>query len=112
LVDWCFGISDCRGGWGVVLGNWGGYDVDGLLGSIDNRGGYAFAMNTFTQAGALVPLVRYDTRFARAIGKWMLNLANAARLFYPPELPACHQSCAEWRGDPEGVIAYEGLRAE
>jgi hypothetical protein len=42
----------------------------------------------------------------------MLNLANSARLFYPTELPADHQSCAFWKGDPEGVIAYEGLRAE
>jgi len=25
----------------VTVGNWGGYDCDGLLGSIDNRGGPA-----------------------------------------------------------------------
>jgi hypothetical protein len=112
FINWCFGISDCRGGWGVTVGKWGGYDCSGLLGSVDNRGGYAFAMNTFTQAGALVPLVRYDPRYARAIGKWMLNLANSARLFYPTELPADHQSCASWKGDPNGVIAYEGLRHE
>ena len=71
----------------MTVGRWGNYDCDGLLGSIDNRGGYAFAMNTYAQAGALVPLVRYDTRYARAIGKWMLNLANSARLFYPGALP-------------------------
>jgi hypothetical protein len=112
FINWSFGISDCRGGWGVILGNWGGYDVHGLVGSVDNRGGYAFAMNTFAQAGALVPLVRYDTRFARAIGKWMLNVANAARLFYPTEHPADRQSSAFWKGDPAGVIAYEGLRRE
>lgn len=110
MVEWCFGISDCRGGWGVTVGRWGDYDCDGLLGSIDNRGGYAFAMNTFAQAGALVPLVRYDTRFARAIGKWMLNVANSARLFYPGELPPDHQTSGFWHGDPQHVIAYEGLR--
>lgn len=112
LMDWCFGISDCRGGWGVVIGTWGGYDVHGLLGSIDNRGGYAFAMNTFAQAGALVPVARYDTRYAHALGKWMLNLANAARLFYPREVPPENQSSAFWKGDPGGVVAYEGLRRE
>ena len=112
LLNWCFGISDCRGGWGVTVGNWGGYDCDGLLGSIDNRGGYAFAMNTFAQAGALVPLARYDPRYARAIGKWMLNLANAARLFYPGALPPGHETSAFWKGDPQHVIAYEGLRHE
>lgn len=112
LLNWCFGISDTRGGWGVTVGNWGGYDCDGLVGSVDNRGGYAFAMNTFAQAGALVPLARYEPRYARAIGKWMLNLANAARLFYPGALPAGHETSAFWKGDPQHVIAYEGLRYE
>jgi len=110
LLNWCFGISDCRGGWGVMVGRWGKHDCDGLLGSIDNRGGYAFAMNTFAQAGALVPLVRYDTRYARSIGKWMLNVANSARLFYPGALPPDHQTSGFWQGDPDHVIAYEGLR--
>jgi len=112
LLRWCFDISDCRGGWSVVLGNWGGYDCAGLLGSVDDGGGYAFAMNTFAQAGALTPLPRYDASYARAIGKWMLNLANAARLFYPRQLPPQHQTSAFWKGDPAGVIAYEGLRCE
>ena len=112
LLNWCFGVSDTRGGWGVLAGNWGGYDCDGLVGSIDNRGGYAFAMNTYTQAGALVPLARYQPQYARAMGKWMLNLANSARLFYPGALPAGHESCAFWQGDPRHLIAYEGLRYE
>jgi hypothetical protein len=112
FLNWCFGISDCRGGWGVTVGNWGGYDCDGLLGSIDNLGGYAFAMNTFAQAGALTPIARYHPRYARAIGKWMLNLANSARLFYPGALPPGHETSAFWRGDPHRVIAYEGLRYE
>jgi hypothetical protein len=112
LLNWCFGVSDCRGGWGVTVGNWGGFDCDGLLGSIDDRGGYAFAMNTFAQAGALTPLPRYDTRYARAIGKWMLNLANAARLFYPGALPSGHETSGFWKGDPQHVIGYEGLRRQ
>jgi len=112
LLDWCFGVSDCRGGWGVLTGNWGGYDCDGLQGSLDDRNGYAFAMNTFSQAGALVPLARYQPQYARAIGKWMLNLTNSARLFYPGALPTGHESCAFWQGDPQHLIAYEGLRYE
>ncbi len=110
LLDWCFGISDCRGGWGVVSGNWGGYDCDGLLGSIDNRGGYAFMMNTCVQAGTLAPVARYQSQYARALGKWLLNVANATRLFYPGELPAGHGSSEFWHDDPAHVIAYEGLR--
>jgi hypothetical protein len=58
-----------------------------LIGEINGGDDYAFAMNTFEQIGALVPLVRYDSRFARAIGKWVLNAANASRLFYPNFLP-------------------------
>jgi hypothetical protein len=112
LIQWSFGISDCRGGWGVIVGNWSGYDCSGLVGSVDNRGGYAFAMNTFAQVGALTPIARYDTRYAGAIGKWALNAANAARLFYPRQLPQGHESSAGWKGDPQGVIAYEGLRYE
>jgi hypothetical protein len=59
-----------------------------------------------------VPLARYDPQYARALGKWMLNLANAARLFYPGALPPGHETSAFWKGDPQGVIAYEGLRYE
>ena len=110
LLDWSFGPSQARPGWGVIVGNWGGYDCDGLAGSVTDSDGYAFTMNTFSLAGALVPLVRYDQRYARAIGKWMLNAANAARLFYPDALPADHQSGPLWTGDPGHVIAYEGLR--
>ena len=108
LINWCFGISECRGGWGVIVGNWGGCDCDGLVGSIDNRGGYAFAMNTFAMAGALLPVARYDTRYARAIGKWMLNLANAARFFYPGELPPDHQTSGFWNGDPDTLSPTRG----
>ena len=113
LVNWCFdGDSVCRPGWGVITGRWGGYDISGLMGSLHDHGGYGFAMNTFSTAAALVPLVRYDDRFARAIGKWMLNAANAARLFYPDTLPSSHQSCPDWTGDPSHLLSYEGVMKE
>jgi hypothetical protein len=110
LISWCFDIGPLRQ-WGSILGNWGGYDVHGLIGeSISND--YAFLMNTFEQAGALVPLVRYDDRFARAIGKWMLNVANAARLFYTNYLPDDHQDSEQWahQYDPNSYIGHEALR--
>ena len=96
------------------LGNhrprFGDYDCYGLQGSTTDGGGYAFAMNTFDAAGLITPLVRYDARYARAIGKWMLNLANAARLFYPDALPERLQSLYGWKSDPADAVAYEGLR--
>ncbi|MGE5805414.1 MAG: LamG-like jellyroll fold domain-containing protein [Ignavibacteria bacterium] len=110
LINWCFEIGDLRK-WGSILGNWGGYDVYGLIGeSISND--YAFIMNTFELGGALVPLVRYDDRFARAIGKWMLNAANASRLFYTNYLPDNHQDSEGWshQYDPNSYIAHEALR--
>lgn len=112
LIDWCFGPSDARPGWGIIADRWGSYDVHGLMGSLSDGGGYAFVMNTFDAAAALVPLVRYDPRYARDVGKWMLNLANAARLFYGTYHPADRQSSSFWKGDPLGFIAYEGLRKE
>jgi hypothetical protein len=130
LVNWVFdGDSECRPGWGVIADNWGGCDCYGLAGSITDwgqrwdaegagpwkpfdgeRSGYAFTANTFALAWPLVPLVRYDSRFAPDIGKWMLNAANGARLFYPGAHSGKAQSCAFYKPDADDVIAYEGLR--
>ncbi len=112
MINWCFDVGPLRS-WGAIIGNWGGYDVSGLIG--ENSGNdYAFSMNVFEQIGALVPLVRYDDRFARAIGKWVLNAANAARLFYPNYLPDNHQDSEEWahQYDPNSYIAHEAMRKE
>jgi hypothetical protein len=114
LVNWCFGPGDhdARFGWGVITQNWGGYDCHGLHGSITDGGGYAFAMGTFENVGCLVPIVRYDDRYARAIGKYVLNAANAARLFYGNGLDAEHQDSEDWieAYDPNYCIGYEALR--
>ena len=115
LVNQCFdphARPQARPGWGVISDRWNGLDAHGLVGSTTDGEGYAFAMNTFQWAGALVPLARYDTRYAHDIGKWMLNLANAARLFYPDALDAEHQSSYAWSAahDAKSAIAYEGIR--
>src|SRR3954468_22698544 len=110
LLNWCFRPSDTRSGWGVIVGKWGGYEVSGLAGSVSDGGGYGFVMNTFVMGGALAPVARYDERYARAIGKWMLNAMNAVRLCYPDALPHELQSCPNWRSDPPDVIPYEGIR--
>jgi hypothetical protein len=110
MLSWCFEPNSIRKGWGVIAQRWGEMDCHGLAGSTTDRGGYAFAMNTFAAAGVLAPVARYDERYARALGKWTLNVANASRLFYADELPRQQQSCPDWAGDPQHVIAYEGLR--
>ncbi|MCH7732058.1 MAG: T9SS type A sorting domain-containing protein [Candidatus Marinimicrobia bacterium] len=112
FINWCFGPSSARPGWGIVTGNWNDYDCGGLAGSITDSDGYAFTMNTFESAGALVPLVRYDNHYARAIGKWMLNLVNAARYFYANGLPVENQDGEAWAlsYDSTFCISYEGIR--
>lgn len=111
LVNWCFTTVGNVRNWGATLGNWGGYDCYGLIGEAKYNG-YAFIMNGFEQVGALVPMVRYDDRFARAIGKWVLNVANASRLFYPNYLPDENQDSELWahQYDPKSYIAHEAMR--
>ena len=116
MLNWCFNSDNIRN-WGVMTGSWGGYDVDGLIGEINSSlgygGDYPFTMNTFEQIGTLVPMVRYDERYARAIGKLVLNAANAARLFYPGFLPAANQDPAskQWadKYDTNSYIAHESM---
>lgn len=113
ILDWTFEgckAKDGRTGWGVIAERWGDYDVHGLQGSITDGGGYAFLMNSFDMAWPLVPMAKYDTRFANAIGKWMLNLTNAARLFYPYEIDDQHQWLPSRKDITKNVIAYEGIR--
>lgn len=113
LLDWCFdGNSRWRHGWGVLAEQTNGLGLHGLVGSITDGQGYGFAMNTFQQAGALAPIARYDTGYAHDIGKWILNLANAARLFYSNGLDSEHQSSFEWAKayDKHSALSYEGIR--
>jgi hypothetical protein len=112
LLDWCFNRGDLRG-WGSIVGNWGGYDVSGLIGEANNGGDdYAFVMNGFQQAAALAPLPKYDKRYARAIAKWLLNVTNASRLFYWNALPASNQDSYSWatEHDPDACIPHESMK--
>ena len=116
LVNWVFDRSNARPTKIMISGEqWGGQDVGGLMGfTVPNTGadvrGYAFSMNTFATAMPMVPLARYEDRYSRAIGKWMLNAANAARLFYADAHTPQTQSSEFWTGDPQSSVAYEGLR--
>jgi len=102
--------KDGRYGWGVIAEKWGSYDVFGLAGSITDGGGYAFFMNSVAMAWPLVPLVKYEPRYAQSIGKYMLNVVNAARLFYPDQIEEKNQWLPELKDITNGIIGYEGLR--
>lgn len=114
FFTYCFDRGWLRG-WGSIVGNWGGYDMSGLIGEANDGGNdYAFVMNGFQQVGALAPAVKYDKRLARAYARWVLNVANASRYFYPGFLPAgnCEQTSLDWSRtyDAESVIPYESIK--
>jgi hypothetical protein len=111
-LNWIFAsTSDARPGWGCENSRWGNYDAYGLMGSTADSSGYAFSMNTYTAAGLITPMVRYEPQYARLLGRWLLHVAANANLFYPGTLPANLQSSAAWV-QQTGVqsISYEGVR--
>ena len=115
LVNWSFDLSSYRGGegWGSLVGTFGSEQINGLMGQSYDEGvggGYAFSFNTFGAAAPLVPLVRYDNRFARSIGKWMLHAANNARLFFSPWISDGYESDAADSAVLHDAIPYEGLK--
>ncbi|HUW05951.1 MAG TPA: D-glucuronyl C5-epimerase family protein [Williamwhitmania sp.] len=113
LLNWTFDgcqDKDARYGWGVIAEKWGNDDVDGLVGSITDGGGYGFFMNSVAMAWPLVPMVKYEPQYATAIGKYMLNAVNASRLFYPDQVDNAHQWLPEMKNITHGIIGYEGLR--
>lgn len=114
LLNWCFDRGPLRG-WGSIVGDWGGYNVSGLIGEANDGGNdYAFVMNGFQQAAALAPVAKYDKRFARAIGKWITLLAQSSRLFYKNGLPAENQEAASARWlneyDTQACLPFESMK--
>lgn len=104
LLAWCFSGGRIAAD-GVTAARAGKYDITGLWA----MHGRAYLFETFQLASSLVPLVRYDQRFARAVGKWLLNAANSARLFYPYEIPDSYQAIPQLKSISRNLIAYEVL---
>lgn len=116
FLNWtfCAGKGTLRG-WGCIVGNWNGYDVSGLIGEANDAGNdYAFSMNGFQHAAALAPVAKYDKRYAKALGKWLLNVANASRLFYSNALPPANQEPASYAWakvyDVTACIPFESMK--
>jgi hypothetical protein len=106
---WLFGNSDARPGWGTVSGTWNGIEVNGLTGSQTDRGGYGFPMNTYLNA-FLAPVVKYDQRYARVVGKYLLNASHNLKVTYPDQIATSRQYHGSRFVDaPENVLPYEGF---
>ena len=111
FLDYLFeGDSAFRPGWSVMSGEMGGKAVDGLVGQ---SGDYAFSMNSFHLASVLAPMVKYDVRYADAIGKYLLNLVNNAKIFFAQNIPLTNQTMNSYLAfDKQGAVCYEGFRNE
>ena len=108
--------------WSVSRG-WspGGVQADGLdiAGRQDGGFGYAFTMGSYQNTAWLAPVTRYDQRFARNVGRYLLNAANSCRFLRGIDLDWDHQAHLGWRtnliyqGVNKGFLfSYEGFRSE
>jgi hypothetical protein len=101
--------------WQVTAGmRCGGMTCDGLDGAWwdgPEPGSRAFAMGTLQGPAWLVPVVRYDPRYARDIGRYALHAAASARLLQAFGLDWNHQDHKDWKDhcDPQGLLFYEAL---
>lgn len=84
MIDWTLNnTSRVRDGWAMINENWGGVFTSGIMGSVTDGGGYAFLMNTFDAMLGFSPMLKYDTRYAQSMGKWILAVSQSAKAFYP-----------------------------
>ena len=97
----------------LLSGRWGSRAINGLM--IGWRGfsrefatDSAYSMETMIVLPYILPVVRYDPRYARAIGKYALHASVNTRLFFSDYLPETFQS----RPDLRPEIPYEKLCRE
>ena len=102
--------------WGVTAGQrFDGVTCDGLDAARWNKDDfYAFSMGSLQNPAWLVPVARYDQRYARAIARYALHAANSARLLQGEGLDAEYQDHAAWKSkwDKRNLLFYEGLRSQ
>jgi hypothetical protein len=95
------------------VGRWGDEEINGLMRgwkghTREEASSMAYSLETLVLLPYLLPVVRYDHRFAKEIGRYALHTAANMRLFYgeffAPE--------AQGRPDLTPVIPYEALHRE
>jgi hypothetical protein len=115
------GSRNQKHGWGVIVDSWGGKDVSGTVGFVEEwdpsqpygaGGSEAYFGDGLWLAASVAPIARYNTSFAHSIGHWLVNLCSASRLFYADALPPGSQTDFGDARNPGGaVFPYEALRA-
>lgn len=110
-LKWITESSSAVRNWGGISYSQDGRDISGLTGEARSDRQYAFFFNSVYPVTSILPTAKYDPSYARAAGKWALNIACSARYFLPSEWPAENQSNPEFKGKPEeSVFAYEGFK--
>lgn len=90
-------------------GEWGGREVNGLMGGWRTEPpGQAYSMESMVALLYILPVLRYDPRYATDIGKYALNAAANMRWFYSEYLPNNLQS----KPDFAPAVPYERLSQE
>lgn len=121
FINWHFDegdTNDVNEHTGVAVGFYGtnaaAVPVDGLVGKTGLQ--KVYPVNTFMSAGILAPVARYDQRYAKHIGKWLLNLASNARFFYSGTngVAPTNQTSGDWCSshDTNSALTYEFLANE
>ena len=92
---------------GMVVGTWGGREAHGLYrGWRFSQPESAYSMESLVPLPYLLPIARYDVRFAREIAQYALHVSANARLFYSEFMKG-----SESRGDLSPVVTYERVYA-
>ena len=115
LLAW-FGVGDlAHHPWCITAGTrLSGITCDGLDGAKWPCGGFdAFGMGTLQGPAWLVPVVRYDARYAKAIARYALHAANSVRLLQGCGLEPGQQDHSAWKliNDPDNLFFYESLHS-
>lgn len=144
LMQWAFSRSDvafpgfpdfstnARPDVGLLGEQWGKYPVYGLWGgkgpfnfgqpSCSSCSGYAFYMNTISQATTLAPIAKYYPEYATLFGKYLLHVASNSKVFFHDHVSKRDQHSLSLKRTQELVrdsnysgylsIPYEGFRKE
>lgn len=102
-------------GWGMTSGaKYEGVTCDGIDGARWSKTGdkfHGFAMGTLSGPAWIVPVARYDQRYAAGIAKYALNAAVSSRIFQGYKMDWDHQDHKDWKDkhDPEYLFFYESV---
>ena len=104
-LDWFFNVSDMRPNYGMFTDE----NRNGLMGDTTLYGGTAEAFNSIVAATSLPAMLKYDQRYAKEVGRYLLHFTNNYKYFYPNNLAEDNQTDFEISKEYNDLIPYEKL---